>query len=281
MPTVKESVEVAQRQLSESGVREPRRDVLLLLGFSLECDRTFLLTNQNFALTDEQSANFQAFVTRRAAHEPIQYITGRQEFFGLEFEVNSHVLIPRPETEIIVEQAIANLEDTGERRFAEIGVGSGCVTLSILKNVMGAEAICGDISGDALAVANRNAERLGLSNRVEFLVSDLFAAFHRAKFPLIVSNPPYVSVGEMAGLDREVRDFEPRCALTEEGDGLTVIKRLIEEAPTHLSPKGTLIFEFGFGQDEQIMKLFGSAWADARILKDIQGIPRTVVARIN
>ena len=93
MPTVKESVEVAQLQLSESGVREPRRDALLLLGFSLECDRTFLLTNQDFALTDEQSGNFQTFVTRRAAHEPIQYITGRQEFFGLEFEVNSHVLV--------------------------------------------------------------------------------------------------------------------------------------------------------------------------------------------
>lgn len=279
-----EAVRVAAKSLRSSGVPEARREAASLLAFTLNRDRAFLLTHPEYLLAAEEALRFRDAVERRAAGEPQQYITGRQEFYGLEFEVTPDVLIPRPETELLVETALALLDGTEQQhRVCDVGTGSGCIAVSILherENV--SEAIGLDISLRALRVASRNAGRHGVQGRLKLVASDCFAAIDLSgpRFSMIVSNPPYVKEAALEGLQREVRDHEPRVALTPGTDGLRIIRRLLEDAPRLLPTGGHLLMEIGFDQHEAVRELLDrSIWRLLDIHRDLQGIPRIVALR--
>jgi release factor glutamine methyltransferase len=208
----------------------------------------------------------------------LQYITGHQEFFKLDFEVTPDVLIPRPETELIVEIALELLKDAPVQFIADIGTGSGCVALSLLHELRDARAIATDISPGALRVARRNAEQHGVGDRLVLIESDCFSALDsRNPFSLVASNPPYIRKDEMETLQREVR-CEPRTALEGGPDGLDIVRRLLREAAPFLRPGGHFVFEIGFGQDAAVEKLINSrAWEWKEARRDLQGIARAVV----
>ena len=266
--------------LKAAGIEVGRLDAGSLMAHALDCDRAFLIAHSDEPLADEQRRVYQESIARRAAGEPLQYITGRQEFFALEFAVTPDVLIPRPETELIVEIAIAALQGNSSPRLADICTGSGCIAVSILHAVPSATAIAVDLSGAALRIAGQNAERHRVDGRLQLRQSDLFSGLQDGElYDLIVSNPPYVSDEEMKTLPREVR-FEPAQALAAGHDGLAVIRRLLNDAPRHLRPGGQFIFEIGYGQDEAVRNLIDQTrWELVEIKKDLQGIPRTVVLR--
>ena len=268
----------AVRTLQANGINEPRLDAGLLMSHVIGRDRAFMVAHSEAAITEQQLRQFEEFVARRAAGEPLQYITGHQEFFKLDFEVTADVLIPRPETELIVE-AVSELVDADTQlTFADIGTGSGCLVISILNEFPHARAIAIDTSEQALQVAQRNAQQHGVADRLRLVQSDLFAAVPvNDLFDLIVSNPPYVSEDEMDRLQREVQ-CEPRSALVGGPDGLAVILRLIRDAPGHLRAGGNLVFEFGINQDQKIQELVDrEVWKVLEIRRDLQGIPRTMM----
>jgi release factor glutamine methyltransferase len=266
--------------LRKGGVPDERREAGSLLMYVLERDRSYILTHAEAELSDEQVEKFIAALNERARGKPLQYITGRQEFFGLEFEVNSDVLIPRPETELLVEAALALVSQNGAAFICDVGTGSGCVIVTLLHKLSLARAVALDISPAALAVAERNATRHGVHDRLSFVTSDCFAGLGPVPgpgFDLIVSNPPYVAERAVDGLQREVRDFEPRAALVSGEDGLTVIRRLLLESGNYLKSGGVLIFEMGFDQHDAVRQLIDeNSWKLLEIYHDLQGIPRTV-----
>ena len=257
---------------------DARRDAALLLGFVLNRERAFLIANDDRDLSDEEIERFFELIERRASGEPIQYITGRQEFFGLEFEVNENVLIPRPETEILVEAAIEILREKENPYFCDVGTGSGCIPISILANLENAKAVAVDISSGALAIARKNAEKHQVAERIEFYESDIFAVFENQKFDLIVSNPPYVPNKDLPDLPREVREHEPHAALFGGDVGTEIITQLLTEAPKFLIENSYLMFEIGFAQGEAVRAMVDpNVWQLREILPDLQGIPRIVV----
>jgi release factor glutamine methyltransferase len=284
--TIAGALREAATRLRVAGVGEPRREAGTLLAHSLGRDRAFLITHADEALTASQRADFRALVERRAAGEPFQYIAGRQEFYGLEFEVGPGVLIPRPETELLVEKALELLEGLDAPLLCDVGTGSGCIAVTLLHECGDARGLALDVSAAALAVAARNAARHGVDGRLRLLASDCFDALRGgeqedARFDLVASNPPYIAESDIEGLQKEVREHEPRVALTPGGDGLSVIRRLVAEAPRFLKPGGHLLLEIGFDQHEQVAALIDPAvWTLLDIHRDLQGIPRTVALRL-
>jgi release factor glutamine methyltransferase len=281
MSSIGEILRNATGTLTESGVADPPREASSLLSFALNKGRTFLIAHPEYELNSDEETAFSEYLARRAAREPLQYIRGTQEFYGLEFEVSPAVLIPRPETEHLVETAIPLLRGIPEPVFCDVGTGSGCIPMSILHEVKNASGIALDISPAALAVARRNAEKLGVSERLTFEESDVFSCLTGEKFDLIVSNPPYVPKSEYDQLQAEVHDFEPAGALTDGEDGLSIIRQIVSESPKYLKSGGSLLMEIGFGQAGNVKKTFDrAAWRDVEILPDLQSIPRIVKARI-
>jgi release factor glutamine methyltransferase len=279
--SIEDAVREGAQRLREGGVAESRRDAGSLLAHVLDRDRTFVIAHAGDELNDEQFEAFQSLIKRRAAGEPLQYITGHQEFFKLDFEVTPAVLIPRPETELIVETALALLPDDRAARIADIGTGSGCLAISLLHERPAARAVAIDVSPAALQIARRNAVRHSVADRLDLLGSDTLSALDAAqvewRFDLIVSNPPYVSEDEMKTLQREV-NHEPRTALAAGADGLSIIRRLLDETRPFLRSGGHLVFEIGFGQSEAIEQLIdGRVWNPIERCEDLQGIPRTFV----
>ena len=270
-----EAIRKAAALLSEHSVDEPKREAALLVSLSASKDRTFLIAHPEYELSGVEETRLGDLVRRRANREPFQYIRGIQEFFGLEFEVSPAVLIPRPETEILVEKAIEILSRRRSLEFLEIGIGSGCITVSILHCVKTAQAIGVDLSQAALDVAQKNAAKHGVANRLNLSISDVYSSIHPRAFDLIVSNPPYVPAADIEMLQPEVRDFEPHDSLTDGGDGLSIIRRIIDGAPKFLKPNGELLIEIGFGQSKQVADMFDpNIWLVPEFLPDIQGIPR-------
>jgi release factor glutamine methyltransferase len=281
MPKVSEILQEAAEALRSGGIIEPRREAESLLAFYLKKNKTFLIAHPEFELTEADEFFFYQLVLRRTHREPFQHINGYQEFYGLDFEVNTDVLIPRPETEMIVETAIEILQNLERPQFCEVGTGSGCIVVSILYNVPQALAVGLDISAQALEMTRRNAERHQVSERLDLRNSDVFSALSEAKFDLIVSNPPYIPSEEIPHLQPEVRDFEPLIALTDGGDGLSIIQRIVTGAPEFLHSDGFLLMEIGFNQAEKVRQMFSAkVWEPVEILPDLQGIPRMVKARI-
>ena len=272
----------AEVALTDTGVPEARQEATSLLAAALERDRAFLIAHPEYEPEEGSRKRYLDFVTRRSHREPFHYITGKKEFFGLEFKVSPAVLIPRPETEILTEMSIELLRSVHAPRFCEVGIGSACVSVAILKNVPDASCVGLDISEDAIAMARENAETLGVTERLEIRRSDVLSGLAPdEKFDLIASNPPYVPIGDIDGLQPEVRDHEPFVALTGGEDGLAVVRRLIGGSPSHLKPGGTLMFEIGFSQAEKVLQMFDShLWSSYAPENDLQGIPRCVTARL-
>ena len=280
--TIAEAIAEAASALRRAGVPAARLEAGSLLAHAIGRDRTFLIMHADEPVAPTDLRGFRERVTRRAAGEPLQYITGHQEFFGLDFEVTHDVLIPRPETELLVEQALDLLGETHAPLVCDIGTGSGCIPVALLHGHRTARAIGVDVSPRALQVAARNAARHSVSARLSLVASDCFAALNaaHARFRMIVSNPPYVAEPDLDGLQREVRDHEPRVALTPGGDGLGVIRRLLADSPEFLDAGGHLIFEIGFNQHAAVADLIDPrVWTLIDLHKDLQGIPRTVVLR--
>jgi release factor glutamine methyltransferase len=276
------AIKEAAQWLREGGVADWRRDASLLLAHVLDRDRSFVIAHAGDALSDEQLGSFQSLIERRASGEPLQYLTGHQEFFKLDFEVTSDVLIPRPETELIVETALELLRDDREPRIADIGTGSGCLAISFLHERPTARGLATDVSTAALRIAKRNANRHGVADRLELLGSDALTAVDAEEFfDLVVSNPPYISEDEMKNLQREVI-HEPRAALAAGPDGLSVIRRLLSDVRPFLRAGGYFVFEIGFGQSEAVKQLIDRhVWKLLEIREDLQGIPRTFVLQKN
>jgi release factor glutamine methyltransferase len=285
--TIAEALKEASEHLRAGSVPNDLLDSQTLLAEALGKDRTYLIINFTQQLPEDILSKFRAMVNRRAAGEPLQYLTGRQEFFGLEFEVSPDVLIPRPETELIVEETIRILEQNGPGErvasplIVDVGTGSGCVAVALARELAEARLVASDVSEAALRVARRNTARHGLGDRIDFVASNLLDAFAEKEFAdFILSNPPYVSEEEMPSLQREVRDWEPRLALTDSSDGLNFYRRLLNDAPARLKPGGHLICEMGYGQSERISAMVNhQVWGVVKLLDDLQGIPRTIVLR--
>lgn len=275
----------ATQILRKAGISDARRDAATLLAHLIGRDHTYLITHAERDLAATDVARFRSYVERRAAGEPLQYITGHQAFFHLDFTVTPDVLIPRPETELLVELALELLDEVSEPPLVcDVGTGTGCIAISLLHERPHLRGVALDISPPALNIAAHNAARHGVRERLSLIASDGFAALEaeRAQFSLIASNPPYVTGTAYDSLQREVREHEPRVALTPGGDGLDVVRRILTDAPRFLLSGGHLLMEIGFDQHEAVRAMIDArVWTLLDIHKDLQGIPRTVALRKN
>ena len=283
--TVLKLIEWTKGYLDKKGVAAARLDGELLLAHILATDRTHLYMNFDQPLTEQELTDFKALLQRRAEHEPLQYITGEQEFWSMPFRVNPSVLIPRPETELLVEEGVKALcRDFPDEplKILDIGTGSGALAAALASELEGAAVRGVDISKDAITMARENIERNGLSSKVDILEGDLFGPVAGAKFHLIVSNPPYIPKGDLATLQPEVKDFEPISALDGGEDGLDYYRQIIPAAPGFLVPGGWLMFEHGAGQSLDIVRLFEKTGCFEEItsVNDYAGLDRLVKGRI-
>ncbi len=272
----------AAQTLEQAGVERPAAESELLLAAALGIDRARLLTGA-FSFDDRSIARFEKFIAQRASRAPVAYILGYKEFYSLEFEVNRDVLIPRPETELLVAAALEVLGEKPRASVLDIGTGSGAIAIAIALGAPGAHVMATDISAAALAVARRNAERLGCAGRSEFAAGDCFAALtcSHPKFDLIVSNPPYIPAAELARLEPEVARFEPERALLGGQDGLEFYRRIAREVGSHLIGGGEVIVEVGAGQAGQVANLLSHGGCCVReALRDLSGHERVVRARL-
>jgi release factor glutamine methyltransferase len=261
------------RLLEEGGIAVPRLTAEVLLAHAAGCSREALYAHSERELKQVEWIHYGRYLHERLGGKPTQYITGRQEFYGREFRVSGDVLIPRPETEHVVEAALARAR--GAKRILDIGMGSGALAVTLALET-GAAVWATDVSIAAARVAAQNAERLGA--RVHAVVCDTADAIGAASIDLVVSNPPYVPLGERAGLQREVRDWEPHVALFAGPTGFEMYERIVTAATRVLRPGGSLVMELGFGSLEGVRGLL-AAWKDVEVTPDLAGIQRVIAAR--
>jgi release factor glutamine methyltransferase len=260
----------------------------LLLMHVLDCDRAFLHSNAEIELPPEKVERYFLLIEERSSGKPTQYITGHQEFWGLDFEVNPDVLIPRPETEHTVEQALELARRSGwpmdaRLRIVDVGTGSGCIALALAFELPRAILFGADISRLALVVASRNAVHLRMPERVKFLESDLLGRLldkdFVGTFDIVVANPPYIGEGDLDRVQREVREFEPRIAWGNLERGDEIYARLFPQAFEVLRPGGFVVVEIGYNMRDQVLALLGPRWTEIEVTPDLAGIPRVVSAR--
>lgn len=258
-----------------------RRDAETLLAHLLQRNRAWLIAHDDNEVPEAQRSELRKLTARRAAHEPLQYLIGIQEFYGLPLKVTRDTLIPRPETELLVEEVLewtAHHPATIPLRLLDVGTGTGAIALALAKHLPGAQITACDLSAAALDVAQQNATSLQLGNRIHFLLSDLMSALPTdAQFDIVVSNPPYVPTTDAATMQPDVRDFEPHTALFAGDDGLDIYRRLIPQAHAALRRGGLLALEFGFGQRDALRTLL-HGWNNMQFLDDYAGIPRIALA---
>lgn len=259
--------------LTDANITAPRLTAEVLLGHAVHCERTWLYSHSDQELREVEWIHYGRYLHERMQGKPTQYITGRQEFFGREFRVTPAVLIPRPETEHLVEEAIRRIPSGA--RMVDVGCGSGAIAISVALELRSAMLAC-DISTEALAVARRNALALGAP--VQFVCSDLLAPFADRSLDAVLSNPPYIPLGEREGLQREVRDYEPELALFGGAAGWEIYQRLISEAARVLRPGGLLMMELGFRSLDPVRGMTETGWDDIRVSEDLAGIPRVFSA---
>ena len=272
--TLKEAYEYGQEQLKKAEIDDATLDAWYLLEYATGISRAKYFMDMNNVLSDEQEKQYCGYIAIRAKHTPLQHITGVQEFMGLEFDVNEHVLVPRQDTEVLVESVLGVLQPGME--VLDMCTGSGCILISLLK-LCRFEDISGvgvDISEEALKVAMQNAEKLGVN--VRFWQSDLFAEVEES-YDVIVSNPPYIRTAVIEELKEEVKFHDPFLALDGREDGLYFYRRIIEESPNYLKKNGTLYFEIGHDQGEDVSKLMRDAgFTCVTVKKDLAGLDRVV-----
>ena len=283
--TLIEAINSASGKLTAAGISNARRDAEVLLCHALGRDRAWLLAHIREALDEGPREVFERTVERRARREPLQYITGKQEFWGLDFLVTPEVLIPRPETELIIEAALHRLQERNKPLgIIDLCTGSGCIAVSLATELPQARLIATDRSAKALAVARENACRHGVSDRIRFLEGDLFEPLKRfdrsGQADIIVSNPPYIASGDREKLQPEVRDFEPALALFAGPDGTELHRPIIETAHAFLTSGGALIMEMGIGQARALEQAIRETrvYDAPDVLTDLAGIERVVVA---
>lgn len=277
MSTLRELLLFGRDRLERAGVPEADMDAWLLMEFVFGIEKSYYFLHGNDRIEQEQQKRYEELLAMRERRIPLQQITGTAWFMGYEFYVNDRVLIPRFDTELLVEEA-GKLLKSG-MRLLDLCTGSGCILLSLLAEYdgLGLEGVGADISAEALEVARINRDRLGV--QAEWIESDLFSGI-RGSFDLIVSNPPYIAEKELSGLMPEVREHEPRLALDGGEDGLYFYRRIVEQAAAYLNPGGWLCFEIGYDQGEALRKLLEAAGYDEiRIGKDLAGLDRTAIGR--
>ncbi|HUF03332.1 MAG TPA: peptide chain release factor N(5)-glutamine methyltransferase [Aridibacter sp.] len=269
-------------ELKAAGVPDPVAQARGLLELATGLGKVFIIAHPEHVPSGSEITRFFDLVRRRASREPFQQIAGRQEFYGLEFLVTADVMIPRPETELIVEKGIGLLADTAKPTICEVGTGSGCIVVSLLHELAEATAVGLEVSEAAREVTLANARSNSVADRLELRGSDVFSALAPdERFDLIVSNPPYVPLEDVAALQPEVRDHEPFVALTDGSTGLTIIERIVKVAPSHLRRGGHVLLEIGFNQSPAVLGMFDDRiWASAAAFPDLQGIPRMIRASI-
>ncbi len=303
---LKQALASALERLEASDVGSPRLNAETLLMFVLGCDRAYLYAHPERDLTPEDESRYHDALAQRATGVPSQYITGHQEFWGLDFVVSPAVLIPRPETEHLVETVLELARGLSRLKIVDVGTGSGCVALALAHELKDAEVFAVDLSAEALEIARANASRLQLESRVQFLLCDVlkpldnnspapngatvilsedFSPSRRTPtalhdFDFVVSNPPYVGFGEADKVQRSVFDFEPKMAVFAGQNGLDVIGPLIQQAHPALKPGGWLALEMGYSMRDAVADLLSpTMWDDIRVLPDLQGIPRVIAAQ--
>lgn len=280
---LKQAVDAAYESFLQGDVPSPRLNAELLLMFVLDCDRAYLFAHPERRLNADERAQYDHVVGERARGCPTQYITGHQEFWGLDLIVSPSVLIPRPETEHVVETVLELVKqrDPDQRlSIIDVGTGSGCIALALAKELPLAAVYASDISEEALEIARINAARLGMGDRILFRRSDLLSIYAGEQFDFVVSNPPYVGESEADKVQKQVREFEPKMAVFSGQEGLDIYKQLIPQAHAVLNPGGWLVTEIGFSTEEKVKALL-AGWADIQTTADLQGIPRVIAARRN
>jgi release factor glutamine methyltransferase len=278
---LRDALASAITRLTAARVPSPRMNAELLLRFTIDVDRAYLYAHPKRDLTTDEQARYDEALAQRARGVPAQYITGHQEFWGMDIIVNPAVLIPRPETEHLIETVLAGagrVPSPASLRIVDVGTGSGCVALALAKELPKAEIHATDISSAALEVARANAARHRFEDRIHFHETDLLPGFEPASFDLVVSNPPYVGELEQDQVQLEVRRFEPRTAVFAGPTGLEVIERLVPQAQSGLKPGGWLMMEISGTIAEGVRNLL-SSWDEVQITKDLQGIPRVASAQ--
>ena len=286
VPTINEAISEGARQLERAGASEARRTAGVLLAHQLGVDRTHLLMRPEQTISEENYKTFLWMIGRRAAGEPLQYITGHQEFYKLDFLVTPAVLIPRPETEFLVERVLALMRESRQTAplIVDAGTGSGAIAVTLAVEIAGARVIATDISGAALQVARQNAARHGVGSRVEFYEGDLLAPLAslgvESRVDVLACNPPYVAASKPELVQREVREYEPHTALFGGDDGLIFYRRLLAEGFDWVRPGGFLVCEIGYSQLDAITELVTAPrWQLVEVTHDLQGIPRTLAIR--
>jgi release factor glutamine methyltransferase len=278
MNSVHERIADARQALLRAGltVEDARLDAEVLARHALGWDRARLVADGRDPMPADVDREYSALIERRATREPVAFITGRREFWGLDFDVSPAVLIPRPETELIVEAACDRLSRRDAvRTIVDVGTGSGCLAIALAREFPDARVLAIDISAAALGVATRNAERHGVDRRVTFVRGDLLDSV-QGPVDLVVANPPYVPSG--VELSPDIVRFEPAIALYSGSDGLTLVKRLVSSVRPRLADGGLFVVEFGLGQDDEVDTLARDAgWQEIEIREDLQGIPRVAV----
>ena len=275
---LRDSLTSAITRLTDASIGSPRMNAEVLLMFILDADRAYLYAHPERELTSEETTRYEQVISQRSRGVPAQYITGHQEFWGMDFIVSPAVLIPRPETEQLIETVLPLARATEKPRIVDVGTGSGCIALALAKELVNAEIHATDISPDALEIAEANAARHQLGDRIKFHDTDLLQGLLSGDFDFVVSNPPYVGQSEADQVQLEVRKFEPRNAVFAGPTGVEVIARLIPQADAALKPGGWLVMEISGTIAENVRPLL-MAWTNTRILNDLQGIPRVASAK--
>ncbi len=286
--TIKGLLEVTSNYLREKGVDSPRLSAEVLLALQLKVDRVKLYLNFDQPLHEREIAAFRELIKRRLNREPIQYITGIQEFWSLDFSVGPQVLIPRPESELLMEQVVSlrdkdRLTKSRNLRILDLGTGSGILAIVIARELAEASVWASDVSAEALALARINARKHGVEERIEFLLSDMWQGLLDSSlvFDVIVSNPPYIPSDDISSLAPEIRDHEPRLALDGGEQGMFFIKEIIKEAPQYLNAGGWMLLEMDPEQTALAMALMdkNDDYAEKRLIKDYSGHDRVVMAQ--
>ncbi len=286
--TVKQLLEWTTEYFRKGGLDEPVLSAQLLLAKAMGCSKVDLYLRFNQQVNKSVRDKFRQLVRRAYQGEPIAYILGEKEFFSLTIKVNPSVLIPRPETELIVQWVVRKsremFSDGDKLDILDIGTGSGCIAIALAKNLpVEAKIIACDISDDALSVAEENRSAHNLEDKITFVKSELFENIRpESKFDFIVSNPPYVTERDYQNLPKQIKEYEPACALLGGEDGLDVIRRIIKQAKDYLKPEGWLVFEIGYDQKPAVESLLKEGgYSDVEFEVDSSNIPRVAIAQIN
>lgn len=280
MPTILEVINLSTKYLREKGIDSPRMNAELLLAHTLKMPRLQLYLSYELPLKEEELIIMRNYLKKRGEFEPLQYIIGETDFFGLKLKTDKRALVPRPETELLVEEIIRQYKDFEKVKFLEIGTGSGNIVISIVKNILNSFAVTIDKSSDAINLAKENAALNEVLNKIEFINCDLNQFEIKEEFDFVVSNPPYVSLNDYNSLQKEIVKYEPFEAVCDGNDGFSFYRMIIEKAKKNIKHGGKIFFEIGFNQSEVVKSILETNdFKEISIIKDYQKIDRIIIGQ--